>query len=218
MSSGWRNDFVITHPDEISPWVSHPDYLYPFALGLRPLGLPCATTKQVAAKGTKEAERSFWLFKGGTQDAQISPWTPWSPWSFEHVQKNCTKVAEEVGRSQVAQRGQEEGTCFAVVAEWMHKGRPCFCLLCTTIVPALAEQWRPLSDHCGDHSVPPFGDHGISWATMAMVLPSFCLLRATLCHYNSFGGSRKAQGSCCSSYTETEPSGFGRPVSVLIFF
>ena len=35
-----------------------------------------------------------------------------------------TNVAEEVGCSQVAHRRQEEGTHIAVVAEWMHRGRP----------------------------------------------------------------------------------------------
>ena len=116
-------------------------------------------TGQVAVEGRKEAERLPWSFNGGTQDVQISPWTPWSPWCFEHVQNSCTNVAEEVGRSQVAQRRQEEGTHIAVVAEWMHSGRPLvallkkrtvvnivyqfeqrFCLPCTTIVPPLADQ------------------------------------------------------------------------------
>ena len=40
-------------------------------------------------------------------------------------------------------------------------------------------------------------------------------LHNPLCHYSSFGDSRNAQGSCCSSYTETELSGYGRPLSVL---
>ena len=116
-------------------------------------------TGQVAVEGRKEAERLPGSFNGGTQDVQTSPWTPWSPWSFEHVQNSRTKVAEEVGRSQVAQRRQEEGTHIAVVAEWMHSGRPLvapwkirtvvnivyqfeqrLCLPCTTIVPPLADQ------------------------------------------------------------------------------
>ena len=58
-------------------------------------------TDQVAIKGTKEAERLPWLFQGGTQD----------------VQNSRTKVAEEVGRSQVAERRQEEGRCIAVAIE-----------------------------------------------------------------------------------------------------
>ena len=189
---------------------------------------------QVAVEGRREAERLPWSFSGGTQDVQTSPWTPWSPWNFEHVQNSRTKVAEEVGRSHVAQRRQDEGTHTAVVAEWMHSGRPLVtqiknanivyrfeqhvCLPCTTIVPPLADQWRPLSDHCGDHcdSIQRprqhLSHHGNDFA---FTLPS---LRDLLCHYNSFGRSRKAQGSCCSSYKETELSGFRRPLSVLTIF
>ena len=81
-------------------------------------------TGQVTVEGTEEAERLPWSLKGGTEDVQTSPWTPWSLWSFEHVQNSPTKVAEEVGRSQVAQRRQEEGTHIAVVEKWMHMGRP----------------------------------------------------------------------------------------------
>ena len=40
------------------------------------------------------------------------------------VQNSRTKVAEEVGRSQVAQRRQDGGTHITVVTEWMHSGRP----------------------------------------------------------------------------------------------
>ena len=65
-------------------------------------------------------------------------------------------------------------------ANIVYQFEPHICLPCTTIVPPLADQWRPLSDHCGDH-VPPFSDHGNTWATMAMVLPSLCLLCATYC-------------------------------------
>ena len=93
------------------------------------------------------------------------------------------------------------------------------CLPCTTIVPPLADQWRPLSDHCGDRCASiqrPLQHlshhHGNG---SAFTLPSLCDL---LCHYSSFGRSRKAQGSCCSSYTETELSGFRRPLSVLTIF
>ena len=107
--------------------------VHPFAWCLYPLYTGAATflpplcdpkSGQVAVEGRKEAERLLWSLNGGTQDVQTSPWTPWSPWSFEHVKKSRTKVAEEVGRSQVARRRQEEGTHIAIVAEWMHSGRP----------------------------------------------------------------------------------------------
>ena len=115
-------------------------------------------------------------------------------------------------------------------AQWSAIGRPVknanivyqferhVCLPCTTIVPPLDDQWRPLSDHCGDHCASiqrprqHLSHHGDG---SAFTLPS---LRDLLCHYNSFGRSRKAQGSCCSSYTETELSGFRRPLSVLTIF
>ena len=73
-------------------------------------------------------------------------------------------------------------------------------------------------DHCGDHCASiqrprqHLSHHGNG---SAFTLPS---LRDLLCHCNSFGRSRKAQGSCCSSYTETELSGFRRPLSVLTIF
>ena len=105
----------------------------PITLSLGPLYTGAATivaplcdhkTGQVAVEGTEDAESLPGSVKGGTEDVQTSPWTPWSLLSFEHVQNSRTKVAEEVGRSQVAQRRQEEGTGIAVVAEWMHRGRP----------------------------------------------------------------------------------------------
>ena len=115
-------------------------------------------------------------------------------------------------------------------AQWSAIGRPVknanivcqferhACLLCTTIVPPLADQWRPLSDHCGDHCASiqrprqhlSHHDNG-----SAFTLPS---LRDLLCHYISFGRSRKAQWSCCSSYTEAELPGFRRLLGVLTIF
>ena len=69
-------------------------------------------------------------------------------------------------------------------------------------------------DHCASIQRPRqhLSHHGNG---SAFTLPS---LRDLLCHYSSFGRSRKAQGSCCSSYTETELSGFRRPLSVLTIF
>ena len=114
-------------------------------------------------------------------------------------------------------------------AQWSVIGRPvkmrtlCINLSDTSaflvpLVPPLADQWRPLSDQCGDHCASiqrprqHLSHHGNG---SAFTLPS---LRDLLCHYSSFGRSRKAQGSCCSSYTETEISGFRRPLSVLTIF
>ena len=170
--------------------------LYPLYTGAATSVPPSCDHKtvQVAVEGRREAERLPWSFKGGTQDVQASPWTPWSPWSFEHVQNSRTKFAEEVGRSQVAQRRQDEGTHIAVVAEWMHSGRPlvaqlkmrtlCINLSDTSafLVPPLCLLWTTNGVHWAitvATTVPPFSDHGNTWATMAMVLPSLCLLCAT---------------------------------------
>ena len=81
-------------------------------------------TDQVAIGLWKEAAWLPWSFKGGTQDVQQSPWTPWSPSSFERVQNSRRRVAEKVGRSTVARMRQRWRSGMAVVAEWMHNGRP----------------------------------------------------------------------------------------------
>ena len=129
---------------------------------LRPLCLPCVTTKPARSplKAQTSLKGCLCHSGGGAGDVQTSPWTPRSPWSFEHVQNQPTMVAEEPGRSQVAQRRQGEGTRVAVVAEWMQRegsavGLPvnmrtvinilyqfeqCFCLPCTTVVPPLVDQ------------------------------------------------------------------------------
>ena len=86
----------------------------------------------------------------------------------------------------------------------------CFCLSCTTTVP-------PLAAHCSDHFASirrpqqPLSQHGNDSAS---TLPH---LHDLLCHYSRFGGSRNALGSCCS-YTETELSGFGRPLASWLIF
>ena len=79
-------------------------HLYPLYTGAATFVPPLCDHKtgEVAVEGAEEAERLPWSFKGGTEDVQTSPWTPWSPWSFEHVQNNRSKVAEEVGRSKEA--------------------------------------------------------------------------------------------------------------------
>ena len=138
--------------------------------------------------------------------------------------RSLTGRSKEAGWRHTHRRGRR------MDAQWSAIGRPIknanivyqferqVCLPCTTIVPPLADQWRPLSDHCGDHCASiqrprqNLSHHGNG---SAFTLPS---LRDLLCHYSSFGRSRKAQGSCCSSYTETELSGFRRPLSVLTMF
>ena len=122
LSQAVRHEELIT--DMNAPWAS--SHYNPLYIGVATFVPPLCNHKtgQVAAEGTKDAESLPWSFKGGTEDVQSPPWTPWSPWSFEHVQNSRTQVADEVGRWQVAQRRQEEGKRIAVVAEWMHRGRP----------------------------------------------------------------------------------------------
>ena len=138
--------------------------------------------------------------------------------------RSLTGRSKEAGWRHTHRRGRR------MDAQWSAIGRPVknanivyqferlVCLPCTTIVPPSDDQWRPLSDHCGDHCASiqrprqHLSHHGDG---SAFTLPS---LRDLLCHYNSFGRSRKAQGSCCSSYTETELSRFRRPLSVLTIF
>ena len=211
-------------------------HLYPLYTGTATFVPPLCDHKtgQVAVEGTTKAERLPWWFKGGTEDVQTLPWMPWSPWSFEHVRNSRTKVAEEVGRSQVAQSRQEEYIRIAVVAEWMHRlviGRPVkncvllytFCInlsyASASLVPPLCLLWPTNSVLwviTVATTVPPFGDQGNRWATLAIVLPPPTTL--LVCHYNNFGGSRNAQRSCCSNYTETKLSQFGQPMRVLINF
>ena len=52
------------------------------------------------------------------------------------------------------------------------------------LVPPLCLLWPTNSIHWAitvATTVPPFGDHGNAWATLAMVLPPLCLLCATCC-------------------------------------
>ena len=138
--------------------------------------------------------------------------------------RSLTGRSKEAGWRHTHRRGRR------MDAQWSAIGRPVknanivyqferhVCLPCTTIVLPLADQWRPLSDYCGDHcaSIQRPRQHLSHHSNgSAFTLPSLCDL---LCHYSSFGRSRKAQGSCCSSYTETELFGFQRPLSVLTIF
>ena len=103
------------------------------------------------------------------------------------------------GRSNEAGRRHTHRRSRRMDAQWSAIGRPVknvnivyqferhVCLPCTTIVPPLADQWRPLGDHCGDHCASiqrprqHLSHHGNG---SAFTLPSLCDL---LCHYSSFG-------------------------------
>ena len=68
----------------------------------------------------------------------------------------------------------------------------------------------------------PLWLHSATKATLGPPRQCLCLHTASLsdllCLYSSFGGSRKAQGSCCNSCTETGLSVFRRPSGALTFF
>ena len=132
---------------------------------------------------------------------------------------SCSKQSHKGRRGGRSPTGRSKGAGWRHIhrrgrrmdAQWSAIGRPVknsnivyqfewhVCLPCTTIVPPLADQWRPLSDHCGDPCASiqrpqqHLSHHGNG---SAFTLPS---LRDLFCHYSSFGRSRKAQGSCCSS-------------------
>ena len=139
-------------------------------------------------------------------------------------------VAKRSPRMSVAYRSLKGGRRKAHTSPWSQNGctlvghwsprKKCALLwtLCINLSNASAFLVRPLCLPWPTNSVrwainvattvPPFGDHCLHSAFLCDLL----------CHYSSLGRSRKAQGSCCSSYTETELSGFGRPLSVLTIF
>ena len=190
-------------------------------------------TSQVTVEDRKEAERTPWSFKGGTQDVQTSPWTPWSPWSFGHVQNSRTKVAEEVGRSQVAlkeaggrhtlRRGRR------MDAQWSAIGRPVVCKHCVSIwtkrLPSLyhycASLDRPIASI--ERSLwQPLCIHSTTTATLEPPWQWFCL------HVVSFVRPVVPLQQLWSFKVGTRVvlqqlhisglSGFGRPLSIPTIF
>ena len=106
--------------------------------------------------------------------------------------RSLTGRSKEAGWRHTHRRGRR------MDAQWSAIGRPVknanivyqferlVCLPCTTIVPPLDDQWRPLSDHCGDHCASiqrprqHLSHHGDG---SAFTLPSL----RDLLYYNSFG-------------------------------
>ena len=206
----------------------------PFTQGLRPLCLPCATTKLARSPLKAEGRPNGCL--GRSRVAHRTFRHRHGHHGRREVLSMFKTVAQRSPRRSVAHRSKGAGWRHThrhgrrMDGQWSAICRPVknanivyqferhVCLPCTTIVPPLADQWRPLSDHCVDHCASiqqprqHLSHHGNG---SAFTLPS---LRDLLCHYSSFGRSRKAQGWCCSSYTETELSRFRRPLSVLTIF
>ena len=214
----------------------------PFTQGLRLLCLPCATTKLARSPLKAEGRPNGCL--GRSSVAHRSFRHRHGRHGRREVLSMFKTVAQRSPRRSVAHRSLKGGRMKAHTSPWSQNGctvvghwspsKKCehffffanivyqfkrqVCLPCTTIVLPLADQWRPLSDHCGDHcaSIQRPRQHLSHHANGSVfTLPS---LRDLLCHYSSFGRPRKAQGSCCSSYTETEISGFRRPLSVQTSF
>ena len=206
-----------------------------FTQGLRPLCLPCATTK--LARSLLKAEGRPNGCRGRSRVAHRT---------FRHrhgrhgrceVLSMFKTVEQRWPRRSVAHRSLKGSRMKAHTSSWSQNGCTVVghwspskkCKHCVSIwatrLPSLYHHcasfcrpmasierslWRPLCLHSA--TTAHLSHHGNG---SAFTLPS---LRDLLCHYSSFGRSRKAQGSCCSSYTETEISGFRRPLSVLTIF
>ena len=162
----------------------------PFTLGLRLLCLHCATTK--LARSPLKAERRP---NGCLISRSRLVHRTFRPRHGRHVQNSRTKVAEEVGRSQVAQRRQVKARASPwlqngniMVGHWSSRKNAHCCTHCVSIwatllpslyLPPLCFLWPTNSVYWAitvATIVPPFGDHGSPLATLAMVLPPLCLL------------------------------------------
>ena len=153
----------LTHHGRVTPYVGiNPNT--PFTRGMRPFWLHCATTKLV--RSPLKAERR----QNGCLGRSMVVHRTFRHRHGRHGRREALSifktVAKEVGRSQVAQRMQEEGTHIAVVAEWMHSGQPLvapvkntyccehcvsMCHHCASFGRPIASiersQWRPLCLH-----------------------------------------------------------------------
>ena len=159
---------VVNPCHQISPDNFYTFVYAPFTHGLRSLCLLCATTKLTRSLLGAQRMPKVCLDRSrvAPQDVQTSPWTPCSPWNFGHVQNSRTKVAEEVGHSQVAQRRKRKARtspwsqngCIGVdhwspiklraVVNTVYQFERCFCLHCSSfgrLIESLERSlWRPL--------------------------------------------------------------------------
>ena len=124
------------------------------------------------SKQSHKGRRGGQSLKGGRRKAHASQWS----------QNVCTGVGHWSHRKKIY-----------TVVNIVYQLQRWFCLPCTTIVPPLADPcvlWAIILAT----TVPPFGDHGNSWATMAMVLPPLCLLCATCCATVKFWSFKESTG------------------------
>ena len=115
--------------------------------------------------------------------------------------RSFTCCSKEAGGRHTHCRGRRMDAQWSAIV-WPVKNAYC-CENCVFLQPPLCLLWPTNSVHWAitvATAVPLFSDHGNPWATLAMVLPPFCLLCAT-CWATTAAlvVSRKAQGSCCSN-------------------
>ena len=173
----------------------------PFTQGLRPFCLPCATIKLV--RSSLEAQRR----QNGRLGRSMVAHRMLKHRNGRHgrceVFDMFKTVAQRSPSRMVAERSLTGGRAEAQGSPGLQKGRTIVgqwlaytkCVMLEKIVPdigdASASLVRPLcllwptnSVHWAmtvATTVPPFGDHGNPWASIATILPPSCLLWATCC-------------------------------------
>ena len=182
----------------------------PFTQGLRPLCLPCATTN--LARSPLKVQRRPNGCLGRSRVVHRTLKHRHGRHGRREVLSMFKTVAQRSPRRSVARRSLKRGRRKAHASPLWQNGRTVvgiwsprkkvhtvlnivyqfersFCLPWTIIVPPLTDQWRPLSDHCGDHCASirrlqqPLSHLGNGSAS---TLPPLCDLS---CHYSRFGRS-----------------------------
>ena len=163
----------------------------PFTQSVRPLYLPCATIKL-----TRSPLDAQWRQHGCLGRSKVVHRTFNNRHDRHQVLNVFKTVAEGSPRRLVAQRSLRWGRGDAAASPWLQNGCTMvgqwsprnICVLLQSSAPQIG---RRFCLPCASSSVlwtmtvtttlPPFGDHGDAWASMSMVLPSFCVLYATCC-------------------------------------
>ena len=180
-------------------------YNTPFTQGLRPLCLPCATTKPARSPLKAEGRPNGCL--GRSRVAHRTFRHRHGRHGRREVLSMFKTVAQRSPRRSVSHRSVKGGRMKAHTSPWSQNG-------CTVV-----DHWSP-SKKC---------EHCVSiWATRSSfgrLRKVQCIIMCTCNVYVSYYLLRNKtleleleQGSCCSSYTETELSGFRWPLSVLTIF
>ena len=181
----------------------------PFTQGLRPLCLPCATTKLARLPLKAQRRPRGCLGHSGVAQRTLKP--RHGCHGRREVLSMFKTVAQRSSRRLVAHRSLKGGRRKAYVSPWLQNR-------CTGV-----GHWSPRPIASIERSLwRPLCLHSATTATLEPPWQWFCLHSASFVQpvvpLHQFWWFKEAQGSCCSSYTETELSGFGRPLSVLIIF